>query len=215
MTYRLRTLPAFTLLEVMVAVAVLAIGMTTLLQIQARSALMAEQAKAMTVATQLVRSKLYDCEVEMLKRGFSEGDFKEEGKFDDEGYDTFFWECHGYKPELPMPDAAQITEAATSAASDPQSSQIPGASDSLGGAPPVDPGMLGAGMGMIAPVVAQVTDLIGESIRELTVIVRWRQGDVWDEMRVTTHLTDPTGVNALAPQIGQMSTMMDSFVGGN
>jgi general secretion pathway protein I len=208
---------AFTLLEVLVAVAILAVGMTVLLQVQARSALLAEQAKAMTVATQLARSKLYDCEVELLKRGFSIGDFKEEGKFDEEGYDDFFWECHGYKPELPMPDAADFQQAAAAASTPSEDGEGGLLGGMLGGGaagqPGVDPAMMGAGMGMIGPVLTQVSEIVGESIRELTVVVRWRQGDTWDEMRVSTHLVDPTGVNMLAQQIQGMAGQLGAFTG--
>jgi hypothetical protein len=206
------------LLEVLVAVAILAVGMTVLLQVQARSAVLAEQAKAMTVATQLARGKLYDCEVELLRRGFSEGDFQEQGRFDDEGYDDFFWECHAYKPDLPVPDAADFQEAAAAAATPSEDGEGGGLLGGMlgGGAagqPGIDPSMMSAGMGMVGPVFSQVSEIVGESIRELTVIVRWKQGDVWDEMRVTTHLADPTGIRMLAQQIQGMAGQLGAITG--
>ena len=35
-----------------------------------------------SVATMLARSKLYDCQHDLLKKGFSIGDYDEEGNFD-------------------------------------------------------------------------------------------------------------------------------------
>ncbi|MBM4282508.1 MAG: prepilin-type N-terminal cleavage/methylation domain-containing protein, partial [Deltaproteobacteria bacterium] len=105
---------AFSLLEVMVALAILAIGLVLLLQVQARSARLAIEAKDVTVATMLARGKLYDCQTDLLKKGFSVGDYDTDGNFDDEGYPTFFWECHGYKPEMPTADSGDISGAAGS-----------------------------------------------------------------------------------------------------
>ena len=63
-------LPArgFSLLEVMVALAILSVGLVTLVQVQARSAELAIQARELTVATMLARGKLYDCETDLAKR---------------------------------------------------------------------------------------------------------------------------------------------------
>jgi len=187
---------AFTLLEVMVAVAVLAVGVVVLLQSQARSILMAQQARTLTVATMLARGKLLDCEVDFMRKGFSIGDYKETGKFDDEGYPTFLWECHGYKPDLPMPEAADFAEA-------PSAGDLGTASDPLSGAG-VDP-TGGMAMGMMGPVLGQISQVVGESIRELAVIVRWQEGSVWDSIIVTTHIVDTSGVNAIAQQMSALS----------
>ncbi len=189
----------FSLLEVLVAVALMAIGVTALLTVQARAVRLAQEAGAITVATQLARGKLYDCETELLKRGFSTGDYKETGKFDDEGYDQFFWECHAYQPDLPVPDAGQITEGALGALG----GGAAGAGAGAAGGGAADP-MMSMGMGMIAPVVAQLAQIMKESLRELVVVVKWKDGDTWEEMRVATHLVDTAAVNAIAQQLGNM-----------
>lgn len=183
----------FSLLEVMIAVAIMAIGLVVLLQIQARSILMAQQAHSMTVATQLARAKLYDCETELLRRGFSVGDFEDEGKFDEEGFDSFFWECHAYQPDLPNPDASQISEGSLNVG------EMMGAP--AGGENP----MAAVGMGMIAPVLGQISQVLGDTIRELVVIVRWKEGNVWSDLRVATHIIDAKVINQMAGQMQAMS----------
>mgnify|MGYP001764424235 CR=1 FL=1 len=61
----------------MVAIALLSIGLVLLLQVQARSIQLAQQAREMTVATQLARAKLYDCETDLLKKGEDVSDIRD------------------------------------------------------------------------------------------------------------------------------------------
>jgi general secretion pathway protein I len=194
----------FTLLEVMVAVALLAMGIVLLLQVQARSIQLAQEARNISVATGLARAKLYDCQQELMRKGFSIGDFKEEGDFSDDKFPGFFWECHAYKPDLPVADATEITTGLTaSAAAEGSDSRIPGAGDAAG-----------IGAGMIAPILSQVSSVIGDSIRELIVIVRWQEGMYWNDLRVTTHVIDKTAINAIAGSLGAMGGGIPGMPGG-
>jgi general secretion pathway protein I len=192
---------AFSLLEMMVAIALLSMGLVLLLQVQARSIQLAQDAREMTVATMLARGKLLDCQTDLLKKGFSVGDYDEEGNFDDEGYSTFFWECHGYKPDMPVADAGDVTEAFGGA----------GAGDTAAAAQ--DQGA-DLGMQFLAPVLSQMSNILGDSIRELVVIVRWGEGNDIKEMSVTTHVIDKTAVNTIAAMIGQQSEALRGLTGG-
>jgi prepilin-type N-terminal cleavage/methylation domain-containing protein len=188
----------FTLLEVMVAIALLALGLVVLLQVQARSIQMEQQARNLSVATGLARAKLYDCQQDLLKKGFSIGDYDEEGDFDDEGFERFWWECHAYKPNLPVPDATEITtgltEGAAAATGGDSMSGLAGAGEAAG-----------MGAGMIAPVLGQISQVVGDSIRELTIIVKWQEGAYWEQLSVTTHVIDKAGINAVASQLQGMA----------
>lgn len=185
---------AFSLLEVMVAVALLAMGLVLLLQVQARSIQLAQQARNISVATGLARAKLYDCQQDLAKKGFSIGDYDERGDFDDEGFENFYWECHAYKPEMPVPNVNDITEGITSGAESQSEDGVMGAA-----------GAAGMGAGMIAPVLAQMSTVIGESIRELTIIVRWQEGKVTEELQVTTHAIEKARINAVAGALSQFN----------
>lgn len=184
----------FTLLEVMVAVALLSLGIVVLLQVQARSIQLAQQARNLSVATGLARAKLYDCEQDLRKKGFSIGDYDEEGRFEEAGFENFFWECHGYKPELPVPDATDIASGLGAGGSAGAGDSSSGAMSAMAGAGDA----AGIGAGMIAPVFSQMAQVVGEAIRELVVIVRWKEGDSWEQLQVTTHLVDKTGIQQLA-----------------
>ncbi len=187
--------PAFSLLEVMVAIAILAMGVTVLLQVQSRSVEMAIEAREMTVATMLARAKLLDCQADLAKKGFSVGDYDEEGNFGDDGFADFSWECHAYKPDIPVADAGDVQEAfsATGNEETGQAAEQQGAD---------------LGMQFLAPVVSQLSSIMGDSIRELVVIVRWGEGPAMDELRVATHVIDKTAVNQVAGMIRQASQAM-------
>lgn len=191
----------FSLLEVMVALAILSVGLVTLVQVQARSAELAIQARELTVATMLARGKLYDCQTDLAKRGFSIGDYDEEGNFDDEGYPTFFWECHAYKPDMPTGDIGDTSGAASAFG-------LGGAADASGGNPGDE-----AGMGFLAPVLSQLAKVMGESIRELVVVVRWGSGDEQQEMAVTTHVIEKAAVNQVAALIAQQAKALGAATG--
>jgi general secretion pathway protein I len=197
---------AFSLLEMMVAIALLSLGLVLLLQVQARSIQLAQQAREMTIATQLARAKLLDCQADLLKKGFSIGDYDEEGDFSDEEMPGFYWECHAYKPEMPVADATDINTAAASGAlgMDPSAA---GAAEASGG------GQADPMMGMIAPIVAQMSGILGDSIRELHVIIRWGVGPDMQEMTVTTHVIDKTAVNNVAAMIAQQAGALGALTG--
>ncbi len=205
MTIRRRSARGFTLLEVMVAIALLALGLVLLLSVQARSIQLAQQARNMSVATGLARAKLYDCTQDLLKKGFSIGDYNEEGDFSDEEMESFYWECHAYQPDLPVADVTDVTQGLTQ-----------GAAALAGGSDSANAGMAeqaaGMGAGMLAPVMSQISSVVGESIRELVVIVRWREGELWEELRVTTHVIDKTRINAIAGQLQGMAGAMGGML---
>jgi len=196
---------AFSLLEVMVALAILAIGLVLLLQVQARSARLAIEAKDVTVATMLARGKLYDCQTDLLKKGFSVGDYDTDGNFDDEGYPTFFWECHGYKPEMPTADSGDISGAAGSLGL--------GAANDAASASGQNPAQE-MGMQFLAPVLSQMASVVGDSIRELVVVVRWGEGEDRSELTVTTHVIDKGPVAQVSNMIQQQARALGGLPGG-
>lgn len=202
---------AFSLLEMMVAIALLSLGLVLLLQVQARSIQLAQQAREMTIATQLARAKLLDCQQDLLKKGFSIGDYDEEGDFSDEEFPGFFWECHAYKPDMPVADATDITAAsAGSAFGMGDAAAAAGAAGATG----TGDGQADPMMGMIAPILAQMSGILGDSIRELHVIIRWGSGEDVQEMTVTTHVIDKTAVNNVAAMIAQQAGALNSLMGG-
>lgn len=83
----------FTLLEVMVAVSILAIGLSVLFGSQSRSLSYATEARFNTVAPMLASGKFAEFENDLVFEGTDEGDFGEE-------YPGFAWELNVERANL-------------------------------------------------------------------------------------------------------------------
>jgi general secretion pathway protein I len=120
----------FTLMEVMIGLALLGLALTVLIKSTANSIFSARQAQMMGIATDLSRSKMYDIEELLLKDGFtetdqSEGDIGEPEKgsqaqadvksrsgkcFEDEGWPNI---CYAYRVEqVELPSMEELTRMA-------------------------------------------------------------------------------------------------------
>lgn len=95
----------YTLLEVLIAMAILAMGLSVLLGTQATSALMTERANRMAQAALLARAKMMDIEHDLLSDGFSDMEERMNGDFADEGFRDIRWEAVIEVVEIP-PEAA-------------------------------------------------------------------------------------------------------------
>jgi general secretion pathway protein I len=92
----------FSLLEVMVAIAILGLGLTAILSAQAGAFSAAQQARSLSVATGLARCKMLEVEEKLLRDGFPELDEQDSGPCCD-GDDSELMRCTWRidKPELP------------------------------------------------------------------------------------------------------------------
>ncbi|MFA4875656.1 MAG: type II secretion system protein [bacterium] len=95
----------FTLLEVMVAVAILAISFTVLLTFSGNTMIKSGRAEKMLTATMLARQKMTEIEIDLAK-AIKKNEFPEEksdeGKFDDP-FDEYSWKMEIKRVELPAP----------------------------------------------------------------------------------------------------------------
>lgn len=95
----------YSLLEIMVAVAILATAFTILLAGQSQSLLSSSKAEDLTTATFLARQKMAELEIEIhqdLERNkFPHNDVEKEGEFE-EPYEDFRWRYTIKKVEIPV-----------------------------------------------------------------------------------------------------------------
>ena len=99
----------FTLLEVMVALALLGFGLVVLIKSAANNIRASEESHMMGIATDLARGKMYDIEEQLLKDGFTDTDQSQPDPkpFDTEGWPNIYY---SYKVEIvEMPDFDQLT----------------------------------------------------------------------------------------------------------
>ena len=178
----------FSLLEVMVAIAVLAVAMSAIVGINTGAMTMAAKSKAYTQASMLARSKMIDIEEKIREKGFPDFDETEDGDFSDEGFRNFTWVSEIVKIKLPKPDVSSAAAAADSAGGTGSSTGAAGiASGALGIAPALSANpMITAGLPM-------VLDQIEGALREVRLTVNWKEGTSEKGFTVTTHIVNIPG----------------------
>jgi general secretion pathway protein I len=102
MTAITRRRRGFTLLEVMLGLALLGLGLTVLIKSAAGSIFSAQQAHMIGVVTDLGRGKMYEIEELLLKDGFSDTELHEDDKtFEEEGWPSVKYSYKVEEVELP------------------------------------------------------------------------------------------------------------------
>ncbi|MDB4959265.1 MAG: hypothetical protein JWO36_6834 [Myxococcales bacterium] len=97
----------FTLLEVMIGLALLGLALTVLIKSAANSIFNSEQAHMIGITTDLARGKMYDIEEKLIKDGFTDSDQSECDKtFETEGFPYIHY-CAKVE-QVEMPDFDQL-----------------------------------------------------------------------------------------------------------
>ena len=190
----------FTLLEVLVALAILAISVMVLIDAQTAAVEMREQGDEMIVGTLLARDVMTLVELRMEKEGFGELTITEDGDFREEEYlDAFedhHWEYEVSRVELDIGRILQMVN------------QLMGMAEDEGAVE--DESMLTGGLSLdslgIDPMM--FTEELSRYIREVRVRVYWcgeeaaRQEGYCgpDEVVLVTHIVNPGGRIATAEE---------------
>jgi len=99
----------FSLLEVMVAVAILGLGLTAILSAQAGAFSAATHARSLSLATGLARCKMMEVEEKLVKDGFPELDENDSGPCcDDDDREAMRCTWRIERPELPEPKLGEL-----------------------------------------------------------------------------------------------------------
>jgi len=166
----------FTLLEVMAAVAILALTLVVLLSVITNNMRATAHARMLTTATFLARGKIVSLEDGLIEKGFQDLDETDDGNFADDGFREFSWSTAIEKIQLPTDMAQQTQQAAgdKSQNKDPMQALT---------------GMVGGLMGMF---VEPVRIGLQESVRRITVRVFWNERKRPEQsIEVVTYVTDP------------------------
>lgn len=179
-----RRFAAFTLLEVMIAMAILAVSLIVVMRVMTQAALVSKyQDKEITAAT-LARWKMVELELLIEKEGFPSDDEKEEcGEFVEDLSD-----------ELDQPNGIEGFEYCWTL----QKVDLPIPMDMLGGGDDEDGGpqmqnanpMAGGLPGGLSPEA--IGEQLSKAVRVLTLKVKWKTGEIPQELTVTTHLVNMT-----------------------
>lgn len=186
----------FSLLEVMIAMAILSGALTGLTLTLGRAVRAANHARLMTTATFLCRAKLVELEDKFVVDGFTDeagsaekhGDFKE-GPYKDDAFKRYQWTTLIEK--IRLPNAQDMQAAATKLIQDRQqagsgSGSTPAAPSPSGGTDAG--GGLGSSMGsMLGPV----KEMLEQGIRRVTVRISWDEPGALDQrVEVVAFYTD-------------------------
>jgi general secretion pathway protein I len=170
----------FTLLEIMVAVAILSATLVVLLQIVTNNIRATNHSKLTTAATFLARNKMSDIEDDILYNGFASESETAKGTFKADGYEQFRWESSIERIELPTDLVGKTQDQAKTAtqdAKDPMSLMT---------------GFLG---GMMGTFIEPIRIGLQESVRKVTVRVFWDEtGRRNQTIEVVQYLTDPSQI---------------------
>lgn len=207
MSRRERSEGGFTLVETMIALAILAIGLGMLLRSTASNIFAAQRAQMMTAAVNLTRGKMYDIEETLIVDGFQEMDQTEEGNFSDEGWSQISWKAEIVKIELPDMSTLQGMngEAGAEGAEGESATGAPAAGGMLGG-------MLGgvggtdpnssAGAGIMGTYYTLISDVLKDAIRKVSLTITYDVAGDHESFVVTCYFTDPGAIARKIPGAG-------------
>ena len=222
------TAQGFTLLEVMIALAILSAGMIALSQVNAGSVQMHAYARRATHATLLLRGKMLDLEELLTKDGFSDYDDEKHGTFEDDGAPEFAWRAEILKPKIQLDADAllgMMGVGGKGSSNTSSSSSSGGSSSGLSGALGAAAGMLGgkgpagatggaggalAAAGPFAGIIQgqakTFIETLKKSVREVRITVTWKDGKLEREISASQQIV------ILPESVGKAGTDLTNVV---
>lgn len=207
-----KVLGAFTLLEVMVAVAILAIALTAIFASEAGAIRVASRARFTTTATLLARCKMAEIEEQMLREGLPAVSAHGVDACCEEGEVEGF-ECEWEISRIVLPDQAAIGDEEEGGglgalAGAGRAGAGGEGTDPSAGAPSVDQimsGSMGMGGDMVSEIALQyafpiLKPQIEEQVRRAQVTVRWHEGERERSFDVMQYLVAEQAPAALTQQ---------------
>ncbi len=180
----------FTLLEVMVALAILAGALLAVSDVVGGALRNHVRARNLEVATLLARAKMAALEDHYEAKGFRPTDEGDEGTFEDEGHPEVRW-----KVEVTVPPADLGPDAVLGVltGSDQGLKEMMPSPDENPQLAPFQAQLMGAMQG----VLARLGDQLKRGVRRVVLTVSWPEGGAEESFAVTTHMV------VLAPGEGQ------------
>ncbi|MBZ0231112.1 MAG: type II secretion system GspH family protein [Deltaproteobacteria bacterium] len=211
----------FTLVEVMLALAILGLSLVILVRSVAGNITAAQDSFYMGVATDLARGKMFDIEEHLLQEGFQETEEEEDGDFSDEGWPNIKWKYLIEPVELPDLEtlmnlsqeqggegqgtgAEGEGEEATSDLDKFQSSALGGMLGMLGmgGASTESGGSASQTAGFLQMGYPMVQQVLKASVRKISLTIDYDTGVHKETFKVILYVTDPAGMQKAMGALG-------------
>jgi type II secretion system protein I len=191
----------FTLLEVLIAVAILAVSLSSLMASQMNSMAATRYARDITAVALLAEQQIIELEFKHRDEGWVNSDVELEGDFGEQGYDHINWACTIHFIELPEYNQLLESKEGADEASGSNDDNTMDAGDQAFGA-----------LGMVWPMVKAA---IENSIRKVDCTLTWQQGTIEQEFTIQTFWTDANALQAAADIGGGEFTEEDDPSGTN
>lgn len=185
----MRRAAGFTLLEVMIALSILAVALVAISNLNGGAVAMHAYSRRATEATLLLRGKMLDVEDDLQKNGFSDFNDEKHGDFSSEGAAGYAWSAEILKPDVQLDPAQLLTLLGAQGKTGQPSSSVSGAAQtlaaSLSGAPGATQGLQGGGGaamlagpmgGMFMNQAKTFIETLKKSVREIRLTVSWQDG---------------------------------------
>jgi len=196
----------FSLLEVMIAMAILAGALTWMVVGVSRNIKAENHAKLMTAANFLAREKMIDVEDDLYEKGFGEFEKEQSGQFDDKGFSRFAWKAIVDKVELPSAEQLQTVLSNAQQARQTLQGGGPAGSDQNQAGASAQTGTsssnpLSAGASAMSSQFGIIKDVLEQAIRRVTIQITWNEGRGEQKVELVAYYTDVRRVDQ-AIQIG-------------
>ncbi len=198
----------FTLLEVMVALGLLAAALMAISDLVGNALRNHAYARDLSLATLLARGKMAEVEEQYEDSGFKDFDDEQDGDFEEQGHKEFQWLLQVRKPEADLSAEQLLGLLAGVGGGSTQEilAKLMGSAQASGGGPKMDLGPASALLaGMLQTQLTAFGEAIKKSLREVRLTVAWRDGKETHRFSVVTHMVV---LNPKAPG-GQRGTQPD------
>ena len=196
---RCKTQNGFTLLEVVIALSILVLALSILIENQGFGAAMTREADKIRLATMLAEEKIVEAQLHLELDGWTTSDIDEDGDFDDfgseefrgggikldwdEDLDDFKWAYTIRKIEMNLPAdmGGALTELMGETSGD-QSKMEDIQNNQLSIGDFISPDM--------------ISDMLSDYVREVRVMVWWNEDweETGDYVEILTHVVNPSGI---------------------
>jgi general secretion pathway protein I len=173
--------PGFTLLEVMVALAILAGGLVVASDVVAGALRNHVRAQHLEVATLLARGKMAALEERYEWKGFRTSDEQDEGTFEQDGHPEIRWRVDVKVPPIEVSPEAVLR--VLTGSEEGLKALLPAADQ----APQLAP-FQSALMASMQGVLAKLGEQLKRGVREVTLTVSWPEGAAEESFSVVTHM---------------------------
>lgn len=151
----------FSLLEVLIAMAILAVALTALIGTQSKAVVINDHARHLTVASTLAQDQMFALEAELLKDGFNLDTEVRSGRFREREHRDFSWEATIEVLDLDPENLASSLQGQL-LGNDEEGGTLSGASAVSSQLP-----------SMLGFVTLMLQNLTQERLRKITLAVRW------------------------------------------